>query len=84
MPPDDLSDRCAPVVRADAVPDNSALVDALESHIKTLRGENDALREQLAAERDRVDKAIAAFAELGVRLDALAAKRVRSWWRFGG
>ena len=30
---------------------NRALVHALESHIKTLQGDNEALREQLAAER---------------------------------
>ena len=35
----------------------------------------------LAAERARADKAIAAFASLADRLDALAATRARSWWR---
>jgi len=35
----------------------------------------------LAAERTRADKAIAAFAALAERLDALAAERVRPWWR---
>jgi chromosome segregation ATPase len=101
-----------------------ALVNALESHIKTLQGDNDALREQLAAsesrseklasdyaareaksaaelaaaearteklaaelgadlaaERARADKAIAAFADLAERLDALADERARPWWR---
>ena len=81
MPPDDLSVRCAPDVMADAVPDNSALVNALESHIKTLHGENEALREQLAAERARVDRAIGAFAALAERLDDMAAERARPWWR---
>ncbi len=37
--------------------------------------------EQLAAERQRADKAIAAFAALAGRLDALAAERTRPWWR---
>jgi septal ring factor EnvC (AmiA/AmiB activator) len=83
-----------------------ALVNALESHIKTLQGDNDALREQLAAseargerlaadyaardaksaaeldaERERADKAIATFAALADRLDALAAERSKPWWR---
>ncbi len=83
-----------------------ALVNALESHIKTLQGDNDALREQLAAseargerlaadyaareaksaaeldaERERADKAIAAFVALADRLDALAAERSKPWWR---
>jgi len=67
-------------------------VTALESHIKTLQGDNEALKEQLAgaaadlaadlaAERDRADKAIAAFASLADRLDALAAEQARPWWK---
>jgi hypothetical protein len=35
----------------------------------------------LAAERARTEKAIAAFAALADRLDALAAERARPWWR---
>jgi len=90
-----------------------ALVTALESHIKTLQGEIDALRQQLRAETDRLaaaearseglaadvaaldaqhiavlkaeqaktEKAIAAFASLADRLDALAAERAKPWWR---
>ena len=94
-PPDDLSPPRAPDVRPDAVPDASALVTALENHIKTLQGENDALRQQLRAEADRlaaaearaaqeaekVGQAIAAFASLADRLDAMAeANQRRSWW----
>jgi hypothetical protein len=59
------------------LPDNQAharLVIALENHIKTLRDENEELRQQLAAERDRSLRTLAAFADLAVRLDALAAR----------
>jgi hypothetical protein len=35
----------------------------------------------LAAERAKTDKAIAAFAAVGERLDALAAERARPWWK---
>ena len=49
MPPDDLSDRCTPDVRLTSAPDSSALVAALGSHIKTLHGENEVLKQQLAA-----------------------------------
>ena len=72
---------------------NPTLVHALESHIKTLQTDNEALKEQLAAERAafaadktalagelaaeraRADQAIAAFAALAERLDALAERR---------
>ncbi len=57
------------------------LVDALESHIKTLQGDVETLKEQLAAEQAKASAAIAAFASLADRLDALAADRARSWWR---
>ena len=94
------------------VPDNSALVTALESHIKTLQGDNEGLKErlaaaetrienlladladrgaqhaderavlvaQIAAERANAEKAIAVFAALADRLDALAAANQRTWW----
>ncbi len=42
---------------------------------------NDALKGQLAAAEARTGKAIAAFAALAERLDALAAERARPWWR---
>jgi len=35
----------------------------------------------LAGERARTEKAIAAFASLAERLDALASARSRPWWR---
>lgn len=40
-----------------------------------------ALTGDLAAERQRADKAIAAFPSLAERLDALAAARSRPWWK---
>ena len=65
-----------------------ALVTALESHIKTLQIETETLREHLSAarteltgERKRADAAIAVFASLAERLDALAVERARPWWR---
>jgi N-acetyl-beta-hexosaminidase len=87
----DEARRDAPDVR----PDTSALVHALESHIKTLQGENEVLKQQLAAadardaqhvaalaaEQARTSQAIEAFAALADRLDALAAERHRPWWR---
>jgi len=75
--PDEPYPTQTPVVRA---PD-PALVTALESHIKTLQGDNEALKERLDAAEARADKAIAAFAALAERLDALAAERSRPWWR---
>ena len=80
MPPDDLSERCAPDV-SPAAPDNSALVDALRAHNATLKADVDKLEAQLAAERARADAAIAAFASLADKLDALAAERARPWWK---
>jgi septal ring factor EnvC (AmiA/AmiB activator) len=112
---DEHPERTAHVQRTD-----SALVHALESHIKTLQGDNGALKErlaeaearfaaaetrieglladlvdrgaqhaderavlvaQIAAERTNAERAIAAFASLADRLDALAAERARPWWR---
>jgi hypothetical protein len=35
----------------------------------------------LATEREKTAQAIAAFASLGQRLDALAAERAKPWWR---
>jgi hypothetical protein len=35
----------------------------------------------LAAERATTERAIAAFASLADRLDALAAERAKPWWR---
>jgi hypothetical protein len=89
--PDDWHPQGAPDVR----PDASALVTALESHIKTLQGESEVLKQQLAAadardaqhaaeleaERAQTAKAIETFAALVERLDALAAARARPWWR---
>jgi len=63
------------------------LLKYLESHVETLKEQLAASAERegrlasdLAAERERADKAIAAFADLAQRLDALVSER-RSWWR---
>ena len=86
----------APPVRTPSTPRAElALTHALESHIKSLLGENEVLREQLsaagdregklvaelAAEQARMSEAIAAFSDLAQRLDALAQQRPRPWWR---
>jgi hypothetical protein len=63
----------APPVRTPSVPrSDQALAHALESHIKTLQGDNEALKEQLAAER-------AAFAAREAALAGdLMAERART------
>lgn len=75
----------APDVRPDAsvtIDGPAALAHAFESHIRTLQGDNEALKEQLAAERARTDAAISAFRTLADRLDDLAAEHSRRpWWR---
>jgi hypothetical protein len=74
---------------------DQALVHALEAHVETLKAEIETLKAHLAAadtrdaqhvadsaaEREKTEKAIAAFAALAERLDALAAERSRPWWR---
>ena len=86
----------APPVRTPSTPrSDQVITHAFESHIKTLRDENEVLREQLsaaanregklvaelAAEQARTSQAIAAFSDLAQRLDALAVERTRPWWR---
>jgi len=70
-------------------------VTALESHIKTLQADVEALKEQLAAssgrearlaadlaaEQAKMVQAIQAFSDLATSFDALAAARSRPWWR---
>jgi chromosome segregation ATPase len=60
----------------------------LQAHVETLRGQLAGAEERdaqhaadLAAERAKREKAIAAFASLVERLDALAAARAKPWWR---
>jgi hypothetical protein len=56
-------------------PDNDQLVSALEGHVRTLK-------EQLATESARADRAIAAFEQLAQRLEAMAAQRaIKPWWQ---
>ena len=70
----------------------AALQHALESHVETLRADIAALKAQPAAaearaaeEANKTTRAIAAFADLARRLNALAAERERQppppWWR---
>jgi hypothetical protein len=79
--PDGLSVHCTPDVKADAVPDASALVRALEAYNETLKADGERLEAMLAAQQARTSTAIAAFAALAERLDALAAEWARPWWR---
>jgi hypothetical protein len=76
----------------DVRPAKAALQHALESHVETLRADIVALKAQLAAaearaaeEANKTTRAIAAFADLARRLNALAAERERQppppWWR---
>ncbi len=64
------------------------LIKALEAHVETLKQQLagtetrlTAADASLAAEQAKTEKAIAAFAALAERLDALAAERAKSWWR---
>ena len=56
--PDDWCPQGAPDVR----PDASALVTALESHIKTLQGENETLKQHFAAADGRAERLAAELA----------------------
>ena len=60
-------------------PVDQALVTALESHIKSLQGENEALREQFAAAEARAGKQAAEFAARDAeRLAMLAAEQAKT------
>jgi hypothetical protein len=48
----------------------------------TLKGDVEKLEALLAAERERADKAIAAFEALARRLEAMAEARRPAWWRW--
>ena len=61
-------------------PRNEALKEQLAAERAAFTVREAALAGDLAAERQRADKAIAAFAALAERLDALAAERARPWW----
>jgi hypothetical protein len=62
-------------------PTETALVASLRDHVETLKGDIEALKAQLVAERMMTEKAIAAFVSIMERLDALAEERARPWWR---
>jgi len=86
---------CAPGARPERTADEPSAHPEFAEAIKALRDQLTAAVERetrliadLAAERERADreadkagKAIAAFASLAERLDALAAERARPWWR---
>ncbi len=73
MPPD------VPPVRP---PDkDEPLIKALEAHVETLKERLAAADDALTAERAKTAQAIAAFASLADRLDAMAAERAKPWWR---
>jgi hypothetical protein len=62
--------------------DNEGLKEQLATERSAFAVREAALASDLAAEKARTDRAIAAFAALAERLDALAAARTRrSWWR---
>jgi hypothetical protein len=91
VPDDVLSAPREPVagdVAGDVAPDSAGTIAALEGHVATLKGDVERLEGQLKAaearaetEAETVRKAIAAFASLADKLDALAAERSRPWWR---
>jgi hypothetical protein len=65
-----------------------ALLDALKEHNATLKGDIEALKEQLASEKaqvaeanGRADQAIAALRALADEIAKLAETRSRPWWR---
>ena len=57
------------------------LIKALQEHVETLKEQLAAAEARLAAADAERAKAIAAFAALADRLDALAAERAKPWWR---
>ena len=78
----------SPAVRTADQGTNERTIKALQAHVELLTQQLQAseLREgqgraELEAERARTTAAIAAFALLADRLDALAAERARPWWR---
>ena len=81
---------CAPDVRPDASVTNglATLAHALESYIKTLQADNDALKQDLpaaradlTAEQARTTQAIGAFSALAERLEAMAEAKRSPWWQ---
>ena len=83
-------------VAGDVAPDSAGTIAALEGHVATLKAELERRgvdvedlkiqlateRGELAHERARADRAIAAFESLAQRLEAMAAQRaIKPWWR---
>jgi hypothetical protein len=67
-------------------PVDAATIKVLEAHVETLKEQLAAAEVRTEAERMQTAKAVAAFAALAMRLDALATERTRRswWWRFVG
>jgi hypothetical protein len=57
-------------------------VAAVEAHNATLKADIEKIETLLAAERQRADKAIAAFESLAQRLEAMAAHAIKPWWQW--
>ena len=67
---------------ADGLAAERAKVEAERAKAERVIAQRDAQHAaDLAGERARTEKAIAAFASLADRLDALAAERAKPWWR---
>jgi hypothetical protein len=91
--PDDWCPQGAPDVRteeSDLV--HAHLIKALEAHVETLKEQLSATEvrfaeldarhvAEIAIERERADKAIAALGSLANELRGLAEERARPWWR---
>jgi hypothetical protein len=60
---------------------NAATISALEAHVEILKEQLATAEARLAVAEAERGEAIAAFASLADRLDALAAERARPWWR---
>jgi hypothetical protein len=60
---------------------DAAIIKALEAHVATLKEQLAGAEARAGEESAKTARAIAAFADLADRLDALAAERARPWWR---
>jgi hypothetical protein len=79
--------RAAERLRTSSERSSALVINALEAHVETLKGQLTAAEARLAqhvadltAEKARTEKAIEAFSALADRLDALAAERANPWW----
>jgi hypothetical protein len=78
-----------PSARAVRTASDAQLVKALEAHVETLKEQlaaaearADKIAADLAAEQARTTQAIAAFEQLALRLEEIAAERaIKPWWQ---